>query len=86
MLEVYLTSILIFMIINLSAVAFFRDYYIKNGWVVGPHKQWYKRIYNAFLLSAIPVLRVFLTILLICMAIIKKEDLEKFVEENENDN
>lgn len=86
MLKIYLTSVLIFMIINLSAATFLRDMYIKNGWVVGPRNPFYKRIYSAFLISAIPIFRVFLTVLLICLAFIKKEDLEKFVEEKENDN
>lgn len=86
MLKVYLVSVLIFMIINLSIAIVFRDAYIKNGWIVEPHNSWCKRIYNAFLLSAVPILRVFITVLLICMACMKKEDLEKIVEEHKNDN
>lgn len=84
MLEIYLTSVLIFMIINLSVVTVFRDAYVKNGWVVSPRNPWYRKIYNSFLISAVPILRVFITVLLICMAVMKREDLEKFVEENKN--
>lgn len=85
MLQAYLASVLIFMIINLSVVSIFRDSYIKNGWVVGPHNKWYKRIYTAFLVSAIPILRVFITVMLVFMACIKKEDLENIMEEKDDD-
>lgn len=85
MLKAYLASVLIFMIINLSTVSFFRDMYIKNGWVVGPRKPWYKRIYSAFLISAVPIFRVFMTMLLICLAAIKKEYLEKIAEDKNED-
>ena len=85
MLEAYFTSILIFVIINLCVVTFFRNMYIKNGWVVEPRKPWYKRLYNTFLISAIPVFRVFITVFLMCMAFISRENLEKFVEEKQNE-
>lgn len=84
MLKIYLASVLIFMIINISASTIFRNAYIKNGWIIELHNSWPKRIYNAFLLSAVPILRVFITVMLICMAVIKREDLEKIVEEKEN--
>ena len=85
MLQAYLASVLIFMIINLSVVSIFRDSYIKNGWVVGPRNKWYKRIYTAFLISAIPILRVFITVMLVFMACVKKEDLDKIMEEKDDD-
>lgn len=84
MLQAYLASVLIFMIINLSVVSIFRDAYIKNGWVVGPRNKWYKRIYTAFLISAIPILRVFITVMLVFMACVKKEDLDKIMEEKDD--
>lgn len=86
MLKIYLTSVLIFMIINLCVASIFRSALIKNGWVVEPRNPWHKRIYNAFIISAVPIIRVFATVLLICMAGMKKEDFEKIVEEKENDN
>ena len=78
MLGLYLTSILIFMIINLSIVAIFRDAYIQNGWTNEQRNPWYKRLYAAFIISAIPIFRVFVTGFMLCMAGMTKEKFEEW--------
>ena len=85
MLEIYAASVLIFTIVILSLSAIFRNAHIKNGWVVEPMKAWTVRVYNALLLAAVPILRVFAVVMLLCMVTFKREDLDEMMEERKNE-
>lgn len=76
MLKIYLTSVLIYMIIIFCETHIFKYNIYKNGWVDSLNKT---KFMSVFCISAIPILRFFVIIMLIIMFIYPKD---KFMEDH----
>lgn len=82
MLETYLSSVIIWMIIIFCDCCIFTNKIIKNGWVDNENKNRKNWLFTLFILSAVPILRVWFACMVIYMAnVTKKEFTDKYGEE-----
>lgn len=77
MLKFYLSTVIIFMIILSCEKAIFIDAIRKNGWLDDVEKAKMGKWQSLFVLSAVPVLRLFFVIFTLIMASNKKDDFMK---------
>jgi hypothetical protein len=83
MLKFYITSVIVSFVIIRAVAILCNDNIVKNGWMENKKSaSAFRRVYNTLLLSLIPLLRLFVLVFLIVMAVIPKEKLV----ENTNSN
>lgn len=85
MLEFYLTTVLIWMIILNSIIVITKDLIIKNGWTDETQPKKKKRIKGimySFFICAIPIFRFFVVIMFVIMSAKTKEEVNAWKEEN----
>lgn len=83
MLKFYLTSVIVYMIM-IFAAAYIGQYKIKaNGWLDDAKKQGSPWVY-LFCISAVPIFRLLIVIVIFMMMSITKEDFDKYVDEVKN--
>ena len=80
MLKIYLSSVIIYMIIISCLCFLFHDAIKKNGWA-STEKPNVNKLTALFVLSAVPLLRIYVVGLFIYMATHTKEQFEKWQEE-----
>lgn len=82
MLETYLSSVVIWMMIIFCACRIFANKIIKNGWLDNENKKQQNWLFTLFVLSAVPILRVWIACMVIYMATVTREEFnEKYGEE-----
>ena len=81
MLDLYLSSIVIWFIILFSEAIVLKDAIYKNGWL-DPQKKsnLIRSILGYVWIAAVPILRLFVAIMVFVMATYSKERYDKFVE------
>lgn len=81
MLDLYLSSIIVWFIILFSEGVVFNDLIHKNGWL-GPQKKSniIRILFGYILIAAVPILRLIAAIMFFVMATCTKERYDKFVE------
>lgn len=79
MLKIYLTSVIIYMIIIYCTCQIFKDAIRSKGWI--NEKRNGSKLGILFTLSAVPVLRFFIILLVIYMSTHTKEEYEKWYKE-----
>lgn len=84
MLKFYLTTVVIWMIIIQSTILMFKDVLKKRIGCGKKKNGLIKRISNLFLLSAVPIFRLCIEIMIICFAICNQEDFDKMMEKYKN--
>lgn len=87
MLKFYISSVIIYIIIIFAVVTLFKDLFDKNCMYIGgvtseiPKKgSVVKRLKYLIILSAVPIVRTFVVILVVWISFAKKETLDKFKE------
>ena len=84
MLKIYLSSIVIWMIILYCEVSIFKNAIVEKGWV-NPNKKPSENGWKSlFVLSAIPVIRFFIFILIIVMSTYTRKQFEEWSEKVKN--
>lgn len=76
MLEVYLSSVIIWMIIIFCICCIFANKIIENGWLDKKNKKYPHWLFSLFVLSAVPILRLFVAGAIIYMAAVTKEEFD----------
>lgn len=84
MLETYLATIIIYMIVIYGMLYLFAERIAENGWTNGIKPNGTDPRIALLFLSAIPVLRIAIILCLIYMITHTKEDFEKFKAEHKN--
>ena len=79
MLESYLTSVIIYMIIIYCTCSILKDGIKAKGWTTNDNGK--TKLSSLFMLAAVPVLRVAVLIVIIYMFTYTKEDFEKWYKE-----
>ena len=88
MLEIYLKSIIVYMVIIYCATSVCKDSFIKrmnsfnNNFEYKKKKSFISRISNLFVLSAIPVLRFIIILAIFFISFCSKEDFEKMIKKS----
>ena len=84
MLKIYFSSILIWMIIIYCTTSIFKNAIVKNGWV-DPNKKSAENGWKClFILSAIPIIRFLIFVLIIMMSAYTKKQFEEWSEKVKN--
>ena len=84
MLKFYLTTVVIWMIIIDSIILLTKDMIVKNGWLDGAQskKNRIKSFTGLFCLSAVPIFRFFVAIMLVVMSAKTKEEIDIWTTSN----
>ena len=78
MLKLYLTSIIIWMIINYSVIKMFANNITENGWYDGVKSTKMNKVTALFVISAVPLLRVFTLFCIFYIASFTKEEFDEW--------
>jgi len=82
MLETYLSSVIIWMIIIFCICCIFTHKINENGWLDNANKKYSNRLFALFTVSAVPILRLFIAGAIVYMATVTKEEFnDKYAEE-----
>lgn len=82
MLEMYLSSVIIWMIIIFCICCIFAHKINENGWLDNANKKHPNRLFALFIVSAVPILRLFIAGAIIYMTTVtKKEFNDKYGKE-----
>lgn len=84
MLKIYLSSILIWMIIIYCACFIFEKQVRENGWLTTENKSKDGGLKTLFVLSAIPVVRLFVFIIILVMTTYTKEQFDEWYKKVKN--
>lgn len=85
MIKMYLASVIIYMTIIYCACYIFGHSINKNGWS-STEKPSENKFTALFCLSAVPIVRIFVVVIIFYMATHTKEEFEKWRSEVKNDN
>jgi hypothetical protein len=86
MLKIYLTSIVIWMIINFCTIQIFQFKIKDNGWLeLETTNQTTSPFMYLFTMSAVPLIRVLVLVVIIYMSIYTKEQFEEYKIKHEKD-
>ena len=84
MLKIYLSSVIIWMIINYSATKLFGPKITENGWLENKKATKMSWIVALFVMSAIPVFRLLIPVCCFIMGSMTKEQFDEWIESNKN--
>lgn len=85
MLKIYLSSVIIWMIVIYCITSISKESIVKNGWMNTENKQKRNWFVQLFILSAVPIFRLFIVIAILCMAICTKEQCDQWKKEQKKD-
>lgn len=86
MLEIYLTSVIIWMIIIGCTVSIFKDAIKKKIKTDETKKSnLFKKLRGLFVLAAVPIVRLMVIIVIVYIATCKQEDYDKLMKKDDND-
>jgi hypothetical protein len=85
MLKIYLSSVIIWMVVIYCMTSISKESIVKNGWINTENKQKRNWFAQLFILSAVPIFRLFIVIAILCMAICTKEQFEQWKKEQNKD-
>ena len=84
MLKIYLSSILIWMIILYCTCAIFEKPIKEKGWINAENKSKDNGLKILFILSAVPIVRLFVFVMLFVMSTYTKEQFDEWCEKVKN--
>ena len=85
MLKIYLSSVIIWMVVIYCMTSISKESIVKNGWINTENKQKRNWFVQLFILSAVPIFRLFIVIAILYMAICTKEQFEQWKKEQNKD-
>lgn len=85
MLEIYLSSVIIYMIIIYCVTKLSKPYLIANGWHNTNVKKTNSVLCSLFIIAAVPLIRLFVIGGILYMTTITKEDYERIKKEHEDE-